>query len=203
MNWQEFTALLVLATAMSFTPGPNTTLSTALAANHGLRRTLPFIASVAVGWGFLLTFCALGLGTLVLAVPLLGWAVKVVGVAYLLFLAFKLTGIRTLGEADASPLGISFFRGAALQIVNIKAWMLALAIVSGWVAGRADAGQRLAVVLPLTMAFALASNLTYALAGSLLRDWLAGPFGSGRRLVLFNRVMALVLVLTASWMFVL
>lgn len=203
MNWQEFTALLVLATAMSFTPGPNTTLSTALAANHGLRRTLPFIASVAVGWGFLLIFCALGLGTLVLAVPLLGWAVKVVGVAYLLFLAFKLTGIRTLGEADASRLGISFFRGAALQIVNIKAWMLALAIVSGWVAGRADAGQRLAVVLPLTMAFALASNLTYALAGSLLRDWLAGPFGSGRRLVLFNRVMALVLVLTASWMFVL
>lgn len=203
MNWQEFTALLVLATAMSFTPGPNTTLSTALAANHGLRRTLPFIASVAVGWGFLLIFCALGLGTLVLAVPLLGLAVKVVGVAYLLFLAFKLTGIRTLGEADASRLGISFFRGAALQIVNIKAWMLALAIVSGWVAGRADAGQRLAVVLPLTMAFALASNLTYALAGSLLRDWLAGPFGSGRRLVLFNRVMALVLVLTASWMFVL
>ena len=203
MNWQEFTALLVLATAMSFTPGPNTTLSTALAANHGLRRTLPFIASVAVGWGFLLIFCALGLGTLVLAVPLLGWAVKVVGVAYLLFLAFKLTGIRTLGEADASRLGISFFRGAALQIVNIKAWMLALAIVSGWVAGRADAGQRLAVVLPLMMAFALASNLTYALAGSLLRDWLAGPFGSGRRLVLFNRVMALVLVLTASWMFLL
>jgi len=32
MNWQEFPALFVLATAMSFTPGPNTTLSTALAA---------------------------------------------------------------------------------------------------------------------------------------------------------------------------
>jgi threonine/homoserine/homoserine lactone efflux protein len=203
MNWQEFTALLGLATAMSFTPGPNTTLSTALAANHGLRRTLPFIASVAVGWGFLLTFCALGLGALVLAVPLLGWAVKVVGVAYLLSLAFKLMGIRKLGEADASRLGTSFFQGAALQFVNIKAWMLALAIVSGWVAGRTDASQRLAVVLPLMMAFALASNLTYALAGSLLREWLAGPLGSGRRLVAFNRVMALVLVLTAVWMFLL
>lgn len=33
MNWQEFSALLVLATAMGFTPGPNTTLSTALTAN--------------------------------------------------------------------------------------------------------------------------------------------------------------------------
>ena len=37
MTWQEFTALLVLATAMSFSPGPNTTLSTALAANGGAR----------------------------------------------------------------------------------------------------------------------------------------------------------------------
>ena len=194
---------MVFATAMSFTPGPNTTLSTTLAANHGLRRTLPFIASVAVGWGCLLTFCALGLGALVLAVPLLGLVVKTVGVAYLLFLAFKLMGIRKLVEADASRPGISFFQGAALQLVNIKAWMLALAIVSGWVAGRADAGQRLALVLPLMMAFALASNLTYALAGSLLREWLAGPFGLGRRLVLFNRVMAFVLVLTAGWMFLL
>ncbi|MDZ4123587.1 MAG: LysE family translocator, partial [Hydrogenophaga sp.] len=38
MNAAEFSALLVLATATSFTPGPNTTLSTALAANLGLRR---------------------------------------------------------------------------------------------------------------------------------------------------------------------
>ena len=50
MNWQEFTALLVLATAMSFSPGPNTTLSTALAANRGLRRAMRFVLAVPVGW---------------------------------------------------------------------------------------------------------------------------------------------------------
>lgn len=54
MNWQAFTALLVLATAMSFTPGPHTTLSTALAANHGLRRAMPFVCAVPVGRGSLL-----------------------------------------------------------------------------------------------------------------------------------------------------
>ena len=200
MNWQEFTALLVLATAMSFTPGPNTTLSTALAANHGLRRAMPFVCAVPVGWGVLLGICALGLGTLVLAVPLLGWAIKLVGVAYLLWLASKIARSRQLSPADAARLNITFWQGAALQFVNIKAWMLALAIVSGWVAGRADPGQRLVVVVPVMLAFAFASNLTYALAGSLLRDWLAGPKGSGRRLVVFNRAMAAVLVATALWM---
>ena len=36
--------------------------------------------------------------------------------------------------------------------------------------------------------------------GSLLRDWLRGPEGTGQRLRLFNRAMALVLVATALWM---
>jgi len=36
MNAAEFTALMVLATAASFTPGPNTTLSTALAGWLGM-----------------------------------------------------------------------------------------------------------------------------------------------------------------------
>ena len=200
MNWQEFMALLVLATAMSFSPGPNTTLSTALAANHGLKRALPFVCAVPVGWGALLSLCALGLGALLLAVPLLGWAVKVIGVAYLLWLASKIARSRQLSEADAARMNVTFWQGAALQFVNIKAWMLALAIVSGWIAGRSDPALRMAVVLPVMLAFAFVSNLAYALAGSLLRDWLSGPEGTARRLLWFNRAMALVLVVTAIWM---
>ena len=175
MNWQEFTALLVLATAMSFSPGPNTTLSTALAANYGLKRAMPFVCAVPVGWGMLLTICALGLGALILAVPLLGWAVKLVGVSYLLWLASKIARSSQLGEADSARMNITFWQGAALQFVNIKAWMIALAIVGGWIAGRDLAVQRFAIVLPVMLAFAFFSNLAYALVGSLLRDWLAGP----------------------------
>jgi len=200
MTWQEFTALLVLATAMSFTPGPNTALSTALAANGGLRRAMPFVCAVPVGWCMLLLVCALGLGALILAVPMLSWAVKIVGVAYLLWLAFKLSQSRQLGEADAARLQVGFWQGVALQFVNIKAWMLALAIVGGWIAGRADPAQRLAVVVPTMLVFAFASNLLYATLGSLLRDWLRGPLGRGKRLLAFNRVMAAVLVVTALWM---
>jgi threonine/homoserine/homoserine lactone efflux protein len=47
------------------------------------------------------------------------------------------------------------------------------------------------------MGFGLSSNLAYALVGSLLRDWLS----HGRRLLIFNRSMALALVITAIWMF--
>ncbi len=200
MNSVELTALLLLATAASFTPGPNTTLSTALAANLGFRRSLRFVLAVPVGWGLLLSLCAGGVGALVVALPALRIAIQALGVAYLLWLAFKLFRSAALAQADAALLKVGFWQGVLLQFLNIKAWMLALTVVAGWLAGHADASARFAIILPLMLAFGLVSNLSYALLGSLLRDWLAGPDRSGLRLRWFNRLMASVLVLTAAWM---
>jgi threonine/homoserine/homoserine lactone efflux protein len=195
MTAAELSALLVLATATSFTPGPNTTLSTALAANRGLRGALHFVLAVPVGWGLLFTLSAAGLGALVVAVPALRWTIVLGGVAYLLWLARRLWGSGQLSEADQAQLDVSFIQGVLLQFLNIKAWMISLSIVAGWVAGQPDLWQRYLQILPLMLFFAFSSNFTYALVGSLLRHWLA----QGQRLLAFNRLMALTLVATAVW----
>ena len=195
MPWQEFTALWLLACAGSFTPGPNTTLSAALAANHGLRAALRFVCAVPLGWGLLLALCASGLGTAVAQWPALRQGLAWAGAAYLLWLAWRLAcGPATLPTAPAWRVG--FWQGVLLQFLNPKAWLLAMTVVAGWVAGRPDAGTRLAWVLPPLLALGFASNLAYALLGALLRGWLA----QGRRLLWFNRAMAAVLVVTAWWM---
>ncbi len=201
MSAEELAALLSFATAMSFTPGPNTTLSTALGANLGLRRALPFIVAVPAGWTLMMLLCGLGLAALVLAAPVLRLAVKFGGIAYLVWMALKLAAVRTLGEVDARQLDVGFWQGVGLQFLNIKAWMLALALAAGWVTSAgsqpaANPGERLAIVCAVMVVFALTSNFSYALAGSLLRGWLA----QGRRLLVFNRVMAAVLLATAIWL---
>jgi threonine/homoserine/homoserine lactone efflux protein len=198
MNAAEFSALLVLATASSFTPGPNTTLSTALAANFGLRHAMRFVCAVPVGWGLMLALCSAGFGALVLAVPSLRLAILVGGVAYLLWLAWQLSRSRRLSQLSSDRLHVSFLQGVMLQFLNIKAWMFALAVVAGWIAGRPDATTRFLQALPVLLAYAFFSNLTYASMGSLLREWLA----QGDRLLVFNRVMAAALALTAVWMLV-
>lgn len=80
MSPAEFTALLLLFTAASFTPGPNTTLSTALAANRGLRGALHFVLAVPLGWGLLFTLYAGGLGALVVALQFLNIKAWMLGV---------------------------------------------------------------------------------------------------------------------------
>ncbi len=193
---EELTALLVLSTAASFTPGPNTTLSTALAANRGMRSALKFVLAVPIGWGLLLSLCMAGLGNLVLALPALRWVIMVSGTLYLLWMAYRLWGTRQMATANADRLNISFVQGVSLQFLNIKAWMLALSLVAGWVAGKEDALARSMLLLPIMMAFGLISNLTYGAVGSLLRQWLS----EGIRLLVFNRCMATALLLTAIWM---
>jgi threonine/homoserine/homoserine lactone efflux protein len=195
MPLADYLALLALITAMAFTPGPNTTLSTALAANFGLRGAMRFVVSVPVGWTLLLLCASLGLAGLIQAWPALGWAIKTVGLSYLCWLAWRLWGADRLGEADRAGLQVGFRQGVALQFVNIKAWMAALTVTAGWVLP-GPLGERLLVVAPTMVFYAFASNFSYALIGSLLRRWLT----VGRRLAWFNRGMALVLLATAVWM---
>ena len=201
MSAAELTALLLFCTAMSFSPGPNTTLSTALAANHGLKRALRFCVAVPTGWTLLMLACGLGLGALVTGVPALRWGVKLAGVAYMLWLAWKLAGARQLAQVDPASLNVTFAQGVGLQFLNIKAWMLALTLTAGWVVNAAgqpapNPGQRLAIVCALMIVFAFSSNFAYALVGSLLRQWLAHR----NRLLWFNRALALILAATAAWM---
>jgi threonine/homoserine/homoserine lactone efflux protein len=201
MSLSELTALLLFCTAMSFSPGPNTTLSTALAANHGLKRALRFCLAVPTGWTLLMLASGLGLGALILGLPMLRLGVKLGGVGYMLWLAFKLSGAGQMAQVDASRLNVSFLQGVGLQFLNIKAWMLALTLTAGWVVNAvgqpaANPGERLFIICAVMMVFAFVSNFTYALVGSLLRQWLA----EGRRLLWFNRGLAAVLVATALWM---
>ncbi len=79
--------------------------------------------------------------------------------------------------------------------------MLALTLTAGWVVNAAGApapnpGQRLAIICGVMVIFAFTSNFTYAVMGSVLRRWLS----QGRRLLWFNRAMALILLATAAWM---
>jgi threonine/homoserine/homoserine lactone efflux protein len=122
-------------------------------------------------------------------------------VAYMLWLALRLVRSGQLTQVDERRLEVTFWQGVGLQFLNIKAWMLALTLTAGWVVNAAgqpstNPGERLAIICVVMALFAFTSNFTYALAGSLLRGWLA----HGKRLLWFNRVLALVLAGTAAWM---
>lgn len=196
----EFIALIIFSAVMSFSPGPNTMLTTAIATNEGFRRTIPFTLSVPIGWLFIMLACGLGLGAVVTEIPSLRLAIKLLGCLYLIWLAGKLCQRKKLDDINTANLNMNFFKGILIQFLNIKVWLLAITVTGSWIINSngqpsINPNERLLLACATVMFFAFTSNLTYAIAGSLFREWL----GTGRRLMVFNYLLAIMLIATAFW----
>jgi threonine/homoserine/homoserine lactone efflux protein len=124
----ELLGLVGFAFVGTITPGPNNALLWASGIRFGFRRTARHVAGTALGMAALLLATAAGIGVLLTAVPGAELAVKLVGSAYLLYLAYRIAGSHGADrKVAARPLGVL---GAALfQFANPKGWLFALAAV--------------------------------------------------------------------------
>lgn len=175
----------------SITPGPNNAMLLASGVNFGFRRTIPHIAGIAFGCVVMLVLVGFGLGEAFRAVPGLYTALRWVGAAYLLWLAW---GIARSGPADERPAGASpfgFWPAAFFQWVNPKAWILVAGAVSTYAPPDGFAGS-VAVLAVLLTLVNLPSTAIWAGFGAALRPVLADPRG----MRVFNVAMALLLVLS-------
>ncbi|MBL6456734.1 LysE family translocator [Belnapia sp. T6] len=173
------------ALAMSATPGPNNAMVAASAVNFGLRRSLPHMLGVSIGFPAMLVLVALGAGEVLAASPGLQAALRWVGAAWMLWLAWK---IATAAPAapGATPRGrpLTLLQAALFQWVNPKAWVIAGAAILAY-----GASPLLAAIFGLA---AFGSLLLWALVGLGAARVLRRPGA----LVWFNRAMAALLVLS-------
>jgi threonine/homoserine/homoserine lactone efflux protein len=178
----------------SITPGPNNSLLLASGTRFGFGRTVPHVAGTAVGMGALVLAVAGGVGVVLLAVPGAALALKLVGSAYLLYLAVRIAGSRggVGGAVVSRPLGV--LGGAAFQFANPKAWLFVLAAVGTFLPpGLAPVAASLAVAATIAVVV-LATAAVWAAGGAALRR-LEG--GRARRAV--NLVLALVLAASVAF----
>jgi threonine/homoserine/homoserine lactone efflux protein len=194
MPFEQLLALVTLAVAGSFTPGPNNTIATITGANHGLRAVVPHMLGVPFGFSTMLAAGSLGAAALIVAHPLLAALIKWAGIAYLLLIGWQVA--RSGGSSDrplARPL--TFWQSAAFQYANPKAWMLATA-TAGAFSEQGDTWLRTALVCAVFSLTAFASLVLWGWLGVALRGWLA----NGARLRVFNVTMGALLAGTAAWM---
>jgi threonine/homoserine/homoserine lactone efflux protein len=184
--------LIALATfcfVSSITPGPNNMMLLASGANFGFKRTLPHLMGVSIGFGAMVLAVGLGVGGLFVVYPALYTVLKIVGGAYMLWLAWRIATADGIGDSGATARPMSFWEAAAFQWVNPKAWAISLGAITAFVAP----GEFLAGVLIVTAVFA-AINLpciaSWAAFGVVLRRFLDKPW----TLRAFNITMAVLLV---------
>ncbi len=185
-------ALVAFALVSSITPGPNNLMLMASGTNFGLRRTVPHMLGVAIGFTLMIVLVGAGLVTVIGLIPGALTAIKWASIAYLLYLAWKIATAAPkplAGKSAAKPM--TFLQAAAFQWINPKAWTMALTAVSAYIP--ADNPRTGLLIVALVFgAVNLPSVGLWAAMGVSLRRVLADP----RRLRIFNVVAALTLVAT-------
>jgi threonine/homoserine/homoserine lactone efflux protein len=189
MSATVLAGLVLFAFVASITPGPNNMMLMASGANFGLRRTLPHLLGVCLGFGAMVLLVGLGLAGLISAVPWLYEGLRWAGAAYLLFLAFKIATAHGVGGEIRERRPLTFVQAAAFQWVNPKALAMALGAVTTYAAP----GRLYLNVLWVALVFTLVNVpciSTWAAFGLAMKRLLNRPAA----LRAFNIAMALLLV---------
>lgn len=190
MKYDLLLSLIGFAFATSVTPGPNNMMLLASGVNFGFRRTLPHMLGVSLGHAFMVFLVGIGLAQVFLHWPQLGLMLKVVSVAYMLWLAWKIANAAAPNEGQTEGRPFNFLQAAAFQWVNPKAWAMALTAVTVYAQGTGV--WAMFAVAVVFCAVNLPSVSLWAYAGQQLRRWLT----TNRRLQVFNVLMAVLLVLS-------
>ena len=90
MTAELLTSLCLFAFVTSITPGPNNAMLFASGVNHGIRRSLPHLLGVTLGFTFMQLAVGLGVGVLFESVPGLYSILRALGLGYMLYLAWRI-----------------------------------------------------------------------------------------------------------------
>jgi threonine/homoserine/homoserine lactone efflux protein len=186
--------MAAFALAASITPGPVNIVALSSGAQYGFRASQRHVAGATLGFVLLLVLMGLGLHEVLQLWPFMTRVVQWAGVAFLLFMAWKLASDDGQLNASDSARAPSMLYGAVMQWLNPKAW---LACVAGMGAFVADGEARLVwqfAAVYLVICYLSVGCWVYA--GTFLRGYLSNAAG----MRWFNRLMALLLAVSALYL---
>ena len=193
MTTELFVALAVFALVSSITPGPNNLMLMASAINFGLRRTVPHMLGVSIGFTVMIAAIGLGIMQVIDAVPSSYLVITIASGLYLLYMAWKIATTDTSpaenSATSAKSQPFTFMRAALFQWVNPKAWTMALTAISAY-APKSQGWVGVAMVAGVFGIINLPSTGLWAVMGAKMRRFLSDPV----RRKTFNVVAALLLV---------
>ncbi|WP_312722976.1 LysE family translocator [Stutzerimonas kunmingensis] len=189
-----YLSMAAFALASSITPGPVNLVALNCGARFGFRASARHITGATVGFTLLLLLIGLGLYELLERAPILMRAIQWGGVAFLLYMAWRLAVDDGRLEPAAAGNGPSLLDGALMQWLNPKAWLASVAGMGLFVAN----GDVLRVWLFAGLYFVICygSIACWAGAGAFLSCYLQEP----GRVRWLNRTMALLLAGSAFYL---
>jgi len=195
--YPDFTALLILMFVAAFTPGPNNLLSSYSGFNFGIKKTLPLIYGVTLGFPLLIIVINSGLIIFFKKFPALQEIIKILGSVFILYFAYKVALNKSSGEQKIKN-PAKFFNMLFFQFINPKAVLIAIITVSTFISQNENFIRDSIIVVGFAFFFSFTSIVSWSLLGKFLRRFA----NNEKFLKLYNYVMSFLLIICVIMFYV-
>ena len=160
----------------SVTPGPNNILLLGSGMRFGFWPTLPHILGIQLGILLQLLLCSMGLGLMLNTFPALYLGLKILGTAYLLYLAWQLRSnlVEVRDGSRAKP--FTFWQAMLFQFINPKAWIMTITASSLFLPQLESRFASIALLCLIFHTIGAPSSGSWAVLGSTIKRFLDNPF---------------------------
>jgi len=187
-------ALFVFSASATVTPGPNNIMILASGLNFGILKSLPHYLGVCIGFPIMVILIGLGFGFIFERFPVVHTYIRIIGIAYLIFLSWKIASSapNSLNAKQARP--FSFLQAVLFQWVNPKAWIMATSAVAAFTSGNANILLQVSIIALAFMVVAFPCTGLWLFFGV----WLKKFFNTPSHQQNFNIGMAILLILSIT-----
>jgi threonine/homoserine/homoserine lactone efflux protein len=197
MNYQLFSAFLLITFVLVIVPGPIVTLVIATGATRGTRAALITVIGTTLGTAAMLLCVSLGLNWVLKTSTEVFEVMRWIGAAYLIWLGIQ--SWRTAGRAvEATPPRhrVHVSRGFLVAITNPKTIAFFTAFLPQFVDPALPVGWQLFVMCTVSLALAALTDAAWAIAAGVGRAWFMKPHHNA----LLGRLSGVALIGGGLWL---
>ena len=158
--------------------------------NFGVRASVPHLLGICFGVPVLMAAIGFGAGTLFQLVPWSHTAIKILGLSYLFYLAYRIATSAPDSLEGGRSRPFTFFEAALFQWINPKAWMMGISAIGTYTSVGMAMAPQVALMVLVFFLFTWPSAGVWLFFGAGLKRILGNP----RHQRWFNWTMAALLV---------
>ena len=173
----------------AYTPGPNNVVASYSGFNFGIKKTIPHILGVTLGFTSLVIFLSIGLINVFKLFPIIQIVIRYLGTLFLIYLAYKIAFSKNIDqEHKQNP--VKFFETFLFQFLNPKGVIVGIICVSTYVESGVNFLNHSIWVISVSFICAIISINFWTLIGKFLRK-----FATNEKFIkLFNYAMSVLLL---------
>lgn len=203
MSLSVWLTFVVAAILISVSPGAGAVNTMSNGLQYGVRRSMPAILGLQLGYGAQILLVGAGLGAVIASSNMALSVIKWLGVAYLVWLGIQkwrepVVAHSSDGQAEVSD-GRRFWRATVVNLTNPKATVFLIALFPQFLVAEAPHGPQLATMGITLIIVDCLVMLGYALLASQLFRFMTTPRRQKRMNQVFGSLFVVAAVALASF----